>query len=214
MPPILDPRELPAITELRRRAQALAMLDAIVCPEWDYRYYSFNARWSPGSAMGSMRDGCGDGFFILFGPWDAAIKGLAHETALARDPTFAAAVQASVPQSFAGFLSEPAFGMDRLSYCYWRAAVDPGWQKVAHPDPALASADGSTAHLAALIGAPTSYAEYAAGYFERDLPIAAIADVHAHVPLTDRLVRTLNPGLTLAQLRADAAEIGYPVEAP
>jgi hypothetical protein len=56
------------------------MLDAILEPEWEYRYYSFNSRWSPGEMMASMRDGSGDGYFILFDKHGAAIKGFAHES--------------------------------------------------------------------------------------------------------------------------------------
>lgn len=39
----LDPATLPDIATLRQRAKALAMLDAIVSPEWEYRYFSYNA---------------------------------------------------------------------------------------------------------------------------------------------------------------------------
>ncbi len=38
---------LPGIDDLRRLCQSLAMLDAILEPEWQYRYYSFNSRWIP-----------------------------------------------------------------------------------------------------------------------------------------------------------------------
>lgn len=31
--------------------QALAMLDAIVCPDWEGRYYSFNVSWGEAEAM-------------------------------------------------------------------------------------------------------------------------------------------------------------------
>jgi hypothetical protein len=48
---------LPSISELRRLTQSLAMLDAIICPEWNSRYYSFNCNWSAGEAMASMRKG-------------------------------------------------------------------------------------------------------------------------------------------------------------
>jgi len=44
----------------------MAMLDAILMPEWEYRYYSFNAQRGEGEMMGSMRDGAGDEFFALF----------------------------------------------------------------------------------------------------------------------------------------------------
>ena len=51
---------LPAIEILRKLTQSLAMLDAIVGREWDYRYYSFNSKWGAGEWMASMRNGQGD----------------------------------------------------------------------------------------------------------------------------------------------------------
>jgi hypothetical protein len=56
---------LPDVESLRRLWQSMAMLDAILSPDWEYRYYSFNAAWGAGEEMGSMRDGCGDS---LHGP--------------------------------------------------------------------------------------------------------------------------------------------------
>ena len=46
--------------------QSLAMLDAILSPEWEYRHFSFNSRWAPFEQMGSMRNGQGDHYFALF----------------------------------------------------------------------------------------------------------------------------------------------------
>jgi hypothetical protein len=47
-------RSLPAIEDLRKLTQSLAMLDAIMSPEWEYRYYSFNSKWDEGEMMASM----------------------------------------------------------------------------------------------------------------------------------------------------------------
>ncbi len=207
----IEPTSLPVITDLHRRAQALAMLDAIVCPEWGDRYYSFNAGWAEAKAMASMRNGSGDEWFILFGPFGAAIKGLAHETSIARDKHFASEVQRQVPQTFSSFLSEPAFGMEWLSYCYWRAPDDLSWNKVIHPDPVLSeSDDGSAEYLALLLEPAASYEEFAKWYYELDLPMGAIQSIYAHVPLTERLVKSLNPDISFAQAQEAAAEIGYP----
>jgi hypothetical protein len=54
---------------------ALAMLDALLSPEWQDRYYSFNQRWSlpSGTRTGSMRNGSGDDLFILFFPDGSAL---------------------------------------------------------------------------------------------------------------------------------------------
>jgi hypothetical protein len=48
-----DLSKLPDIASFRRLTRALAMLDAILSPEWQYRYYSFNAHWSAGEMMAS-----------------------------------------------------------------------------------------------------------------------------------------------------------------
>lgn len=207
----LDLKSLPDIASLLRRTQALAMLDAIVCPQWEGRYYSFNASWGEAEALGSMRNGSGDDWFILFGPFGTAIKGLAHETSIAGDKDFASEVQRQVPQAFASFLAEPAFGMDWLSYCYWRAPEDIGWQKVVHPNPVLSlSDDGSGEYLALLFEPAASYEEFAKWYYELNLPMVAIQSIYKHVPLTEGLVRSLNPEIGIAQAQEAAAEIGYP----
>ena len=207
----LDPNSLPNIETLRRRSEALAMLDAIISPEWESRYYSFNAGWAEGEAMGSMRNGCGDDWFILFGSFGAAIKGLAHETSIAGDKVFADEVQRQVPQTFSSFLTEAAFGMDWLSYCYWRRTEDLGWQKVVHPDPAMSRlVDGSSEYLALLVEPAASYQEFANDYYEIELSLAAVESVYRHAPLTEGLVTSLNPQISLSAVRDAATEIGYP----
>jgi hypothetical protein len=50
---------LPDISTLRRLTRSLAMLDAIMSPEWESRYYSFDSHWGPGELMASMRNGQG-----------------------------------------------------------------------------------------------------------------------------------------------------------
>jgi hypothetical protein len=208
----LDPTFLPDIASLRRRSQALAMLDAIVCPDWDGRYYSFNAAWSDTESMGSMRNGSGDDWFILFGDFGAAIKGLAHETPMAGNKVFAGEVQRQVPRAFASFLAEATFAMDWLSYCYWRASEDSSWQRVVHPDPVLSlSEDGSAEYLALLVEPATSYQEFAKWYYELDIPAGAIESLYNHRPLSESLVGSLNSEVSLAQAQVDATEIGYPV---
>jgi hypothetical protein len=208
----LDPGALPDLTALRRRAQSLAMLDAIVSPDWEFRYYSFDAHWGEGEEMASMRNGSGDDWFLLMDRAGAALKGLAHEYPLAGDRVFAAEVQRQVPPAFASFLREPAFSMEWLSYCYWRAADDAAWHKVVHPDPLLASADdGSSEFLAHLVEPPSSYRAFADEYYELDLPLTAIEAVYGHTPLTPGLVRSLNAELPMSRARELAGEIGYPV---
>nr|WP_145406144.1 hypothetical protein [Paenibacillus xylanexedens] len=50
-------QQLPDIQECQRMFKAAAMLDAILMPEWQYRYYSYNAHWDVNEQMASLRDG-------------------------------------------------------------------------------------------------------------------------------------------------------------
>lgn len=67
------------VNRLKALFQSLATLDAIMSPEWEYRYYSFNSKWAKGEQMGSMRNGSGDELFVLFNHAGCFIKGFAHE---------------------------------------------------------------------------------------------------------------------------------------
>jgi hypothetical protein len=60
--------ELPAPDELERRCQALAVLEAILCPEPRWRYYSFDAAFAPGERAATMDSATGDGWLIWFAP--------------------------------------------------------------------------------------------------------------------------------------------------
>ena len=206
---------LPSIDDLRRLCQSLAMLDAILEPEWQSRYYSFNSRWKPSEMMASMRNGSGDESFILFTADGAAIKGFAHESPMAR---FIAThgkvwpgVLDHVPTEFAGFLAEPAFSMEWTTFCIWRRYTDPAWQIGDVTFPAGEDPDGSAELLAILDGNPRTYQQWAEDYYERDVPLALVEQLYRHRPLTADLVVGLNPEVMLDDLAGDVAEIGYSV---
>ncbi|MEK3838400.1 hypothetical protein [Paenibacillus sp. FSL R7-0128] len=57
---------LPDVEESRCIFQAAAMLEAILMPEWEYRYYSYNAHWDKNEQMASMRDGEGSTILRCF----------------------------------------------------------------------------------------------------------------------------------------------------
>ena len=58
---------------------------------------------------------------------------------------------------------------------------------------------------------PVRYVEFAADYFEADLPLNSVEAVYLHRPLTPELVASLNPEASLAQLEPDLQETGYPL---
>ena len=189
------------------------MLDAILSPDWQGRYYSFNACWGDDEAMASMRNGSGDEWFLHFASWGAALKGLAHESPLARDRTLPERIRRTLPPSFASFLQEPAFCLDQTSFCLWREPDELAWNVVrtAAGELPLPDEDGSAELLTILDGQPPTYQAWAEEYYERAVPLAGVRAVYEHRPLDQALLDLLHSGLTLADLAADAAEIGYPV---
>jgi hypothetical protein len=201
--------ELPDIDALRRLMQSLAILDAILCPEWEFRYFSFNSKWSKGEQMGSMRNGSGDDLFAHFTLAGCFIKGFDHNAAMSPKRVWPGVLDA-VPKAFAKSLREPAFSMDDTTFCIWRLNGDAAWSCGDIKYPKAKDPDGSRWLLSYYDGKPTTYRKYAAGYFRKQVPLAVVRAVYAHQPLTEEMVEELNPEMTLKKLAADLTEIGYP----
>jgi hypothetical protein len=207
----LDPSSFPDPRTLGNRAMALAMLDALICPEFQYRYFTFDAAWGDDEQMGAMRNGDGDHWFLHLSDSGAALKGYVQELEHSDTRALAREVQRRVPADFNAFLHEPSFAMDAVSYFYWRRSGDHAWTKVAHPEPGLTKcADGSVDYLSILLAPADCYYDYATDYFECEPPIASIDHIYSMAPLTPAIVKSLNPQLSMAEAQAAAAAIGYP----
>ena len=205
--------ELPSIDDLIRLSKGLAMLDAILSPEWDYRYYSFNSKWAPGEMMASMRNGSGDDYFILFDKHGAAIKGFDHEAVISPwgsdPPVVWPGMYDSVPAEFSSFLNEPAFSMADVTFCIWRRYGDAVWQCGVGEFPEGEDPDGSGWMLEMLGGDPATYRDFVRDYYEVEIPLASIEHIYAGEPLTEHVVRSLNHEVTGADIEADASQIAY-----
>lgn len=209
-----DLSRLPDIDTLKRRWQSLAMMDAILSPEWESRYYSFNAHWHPGEEMGSMRDGSGDDLFALFNRSGCFLKGFAHEAVMSPyglEPTRVwPGVLDAVPVEFAACLVEPAFAMQHTTFCIWRRYGDENWQRGQIEFPENNDADGSADLLSALDGLPETYQEWAEYHYGHAINLNGIRHIYGQRPLTPDLIAALNPALTIDDLLDDIREIGYP----
>lgn len=206
---------LPDIEGLRRLSQSLAMLDAIMSPEWDYRYYSFNSKWSEKEMMASMRNGQGEEYFILFDSHGAIMKGFDHESPMSpwagQEKKLWPGIFETVPVEFQSFLSEPAFSIDETTFCIWRRYSDSSWQvgRIDYPDEG--DPDGSEYQLSILNGKPSAYKEFADEYYEKTLSLDAIEHIYRHDPLTNDIVTALNDEITLESLIDEADQIAYPL---
>jgi hypothetical protein len=64
--------------------------------------------------------------------------------------------------------------------------------------------------LRLLDGDPEGYRAWAEDYFETAVMRSAVDHIFGHCPLTEEIVKALNPELSLADLAEDASEIAYP----
>lgn len=208
---------LPDIPNLVRVCKAIAMLDAILCEEWEHRYYSFDSHWNkddPCEMMASMRDGSGDHYYIWFMRQGAAIKGFAQDSLLNPDNNDGEPypeVFANFPDELSYFLKEAAFLISDTTYCFWRRQIDSAWNSgdIAFPQNAGADPDGSRTMLKILDGRPETYVEYASEYFELEIAEEDVNHVYQLKPLNPELLIRLHCQRKLDQLAEDIKEIGY-----
>ena len=84
-------------------AGTIAALDAVLSPEWGYRYFSFDPHWAAGKRMASMRNGSGDVYFVVFSAEGTVARGFDHDSELspwARDDgKVAPGILGSLPRS-------------------------------------------------------------------------------------------------------------------
>lgn len=209
---------LPDVPTLRAWSQSMAVLDAVLSPEWDVRYFSFDARWAEGEQLASMRNGSGDEYSFTFTPAGTYGRGFDHESELSaflrRPPRVWPGLLEPVPDVLRPAADEPAFTMGdvpSVTVALWRLDGAAAWSHGVPVDADLPDGDdGGTWLFDELDGNPRTYAAFALEYYDRTLDLAAVQHVFAHRPLTDDVVRTLNADVTLADVAADLQAIGYP----
>lgn len=208
---------LPDIQMLRERCRALAMLDAIMSPEWEPRYYSFDSRWAPGEQMVSMRNGSGDGWSVVFSPAGAFIRGFDHESPMSpagNDDELWPGLVDAVPEVFSAYVDEPAFSFEgtlEATVCLWRRHDEEQWHAGEIDFPDGDDPDGASRLFKVLVeGAPAAYHRFAEDYYETAIDLEAVGEIFALRPLTNELVRRLNADRVVTDLAEDLAEIGYP----
>ena len=218
-------RRLPDLRRAQELSQALAMLDAILLPEWSSRYFSFDAEWAPGEAMASMRNGSGEEYSIVFSAAGACARGFDHESAMSPYRTSPLQIWPGlldrVPEVFCPVVEEPAFseesGILLATVVLWRETSDPAWScgDIELPTPSGGSdPDGADELFAVLTDPrPDTYQEHAQEYTGLDIDLRAVQHIYGLRPLTRSIVSALNPDLDLGDLEPDRKQIGYPAPA-
>ncbi|HEX7167481.1 MAG TPA: hypothetical protein VF230_10920 [Acidimicrobiales bacterium] len=211
---------LPSIATLREWCLSLAVLDAILVPEWEWRSFSFDADWAPSQEMASMRNGSGDEYSITFTPAGAYVRGFDHESPLSpwafRPVAVVRGLIDRVPASLRECAVEPAFTMDgipQVTGCLWREGSDNARQFGSPARPELAGEDGGAATLfAELDGKPETYVAFAAEVNEVELDLDQVRAVFERRPICAAFVARLNPAADAGDVLAELRSMGYPTD--
>ncbi|MCG5217757.1 hypothetical protein [Streptosporangium sp. KLBMP 9127] len=196
----------------------MAVLEAVLSPEWESRHHSFTADWSPTEEMASMRNGSGDEYSIVFSAAGAYVRGFDHEAVMSpygNDGPWPGVLD-SVPGVFRPCVEEPAFcdedGMPVVTACLWREIGDDRWRvgEIDYPD-GTNDPDGAVGLFSLLMEpSPEAFQRFAEDYYEVSIDLEAVRHVYALRPLTQAVVSVLNAELTLEDLAEDLAATRYP----
>ena len=207
---INDINLLPTPTQLRKISQSLAMLDAILMPEWSSRYFSFDKDWDSDfeEMMASMKTGEGDEYYILFRERDAIGKVYSSEISqMSSNEILEIKTEASQSESVSyyleSFMDEEAFDIDNTSFLFWRSRADKSWE--------YRGVKGELTYLRFLMGDATFYKEWAEEYYETYIDLDVVKKIMKQSPLKSSMVEVLNSDITMKDLEEDIDEIGYPV---
>ncbi|MDQ0605096.1 hypothetical protein QF037_009441 [Streptomyces canus] len=74
--------QLPAPEIIRARSKAMAMLGAVLSPEWEFRYHSYDTQWAPSEELASMKDGSGNDYAVVFSESGVYAQATCHESAI------------------------------------------------------------------------------------------------------------------------------------
>lgn len=186
---------LPRKEELQRICKSISALEAIICPEWQYRYYSYNKEWSDTEEFCEMRTGTGDQMLILFSPDGVAINGFAHESSMngwrvekqeskqsflqkiigskkqtpsTRMQKITKGVVESLPEVFNEFIFGEPIKSIGTTFCIWSTTQDCAWVIGDVQFPNDKYGDGSEDLLQLLDGNPSTYIEWAQEYYEEE----------------------------------------------
>ena len=182
---------LPTIDELKKLCKSISTLDAIICPEWEYRYYSYQNDWDKelGEEYMEMRNGSGDNFSVLFTKDGAIINGQAHESEMCNwkaveikpknftqklfgkketelKQTIWKGVIENVPQEFHHFIFGEPIKSKGTTFCIWKKYSDNSWQVGVIDYPNDDYKDGSEDLLYILDNNPETYQKFAVDYYE------------------------------------------------
>ncbi|MBE7635158.1 hypothetical protein F7642_12575 [Tenacibaculum finnmarkense genomovar ulcerans] len=186
---------IPNPEDLQKLCKSISALEAIISPEWEYRYYSYQKDWSESEEFCEMRNGQGDQMLIVYSKDGTCINGFAHESEMNgwknipiedkksfMDKLFGSkketktvltqeiqsGVVTELPQVFNEFVfGEPVKSIG-TTFCIWNTKTDTNWKIGKIDFPKDEYKDGSKDLLELLDGKPLTYKKWAEEYYEEE----------------------------------------------
>lgn len=229
---------LPNPKELQQICRSISAIEAIICPEWQYRYFSYQKDWSETEEVCEMRNGQGDQMLILFSPHGVCINGFAKhsemngwknirveekkaftsmlfkskkeaKTILTQE--ISEGVLDSLPEVFNGFIFGEPIKSIGTTFCVWTTPTDANWKTGKVKLPKDNYRDGSQDLLKLLDGNSSTYIKWAQEYYECDeLNSDLIERIYAGQSISKEMVLQINPNLEdFDKLKVDLNEIKF-----
>lgn len=200
-------KTLPDPELMAQRLRVFSMLDAILAP--DFRSFEFHPKWGKGEQMGAFKDGEGNFFFAWFSPKGAVIRGFDHESKMSPfqhdPPKLWPGLLDGLPKALAYAKTEPAFALDELTFCLWN--TKDRWETGKVDLPAREDPDGAIEVLRCF---QPKFSAFAAEYYGEKVHADGLHALWRQLPLTEDLVKTINPKADLAAVKAEAKDLGWP----
>lgn len=205
---------LPDRKALQNICKSISVLDAIISQEWEYRYYSYNHKWSDTEEFFEMRNGEGDHMLILFREDGCVINGFAHELYdYDEDLPSKEKLTKELPEIFDEFIFGEPVKTIGTTFCVWSTGSE-NWQT----GQMEGSDDGSEEMMFAFDGNPQTYIDWATDYFEEcykesGIPLETVNRIYRGETLTREMVLSIvDEPEDWKQLADDMEEINYPFD--
>lgn len=200
---------LPNPKELKQLCKSISTLEAILSPEWEYRFYSYQKDWSATEEFCEMRDGEGNQLLIVFKSNGTALNGFAHESQMIDQKE----ILSKIPMEFNDFIFEEPVKSIGSSFCIWQTKSDTYWQIGDIQYSNNSYYDGSEELLKLLDGKAMTYKVWADEYYEIELDLKLVEEIFQGNIITKDIVTKINPELNdFEKLKSDLQEIGYQYE--
>lgn len=200
------PNQLPDRKTLQSICKAIAVVDAILSQDWEYRYFSYNCKWAKDEEFFEMRDGEGSRMLILFHKAGCVINGFDAELSK-RDKK---QLTKGLPKIYQEFIFGEPVKTYGTTFCLWTTEQEE-WVVGEITD----YKDSSKDFLSFLNKEPKNYIEWATEYFagsykKSGIPTETVQKIYNSEVITKEMVLSIVDTLDWNQLKEDLAEINYP----